>query len=55
VGLGAVVTDAGRRFDATSILAVLIVMLIVAFALIKVIQLVDSRLTSWLPSTSRSG
>ena len=55
VGLGAVVTDAGRRFAATSILAGLIVMIIVAFAVIKAIQLVDSRLTSWLPSTSRSG
>lgn len=55
VGLGAVVTDAGRRFDATSILAVLIVMIVVAFALIKAIQVVDTRLTSWLPSTSRSG
>jgi NitT/TauT family transport system permease protein len=54
VGLGAVVMDAGRRFDATSVLAVLIVMIIVAFVLIKAVQLVDARLTSWLPSTSRS-
>lgn len=54
VGLGAVVTDAGRRFDATSILAVLLVMIVVAFALIKAIQIVDARLTSWLPETSRS-
>lgn len=54
VGLGAVVTDAGRRFDATSILAVLIVMIIVAFTLIKMVQLVDARLTGWLPETARS-
>jgi NitT/TauT family transport system permease protein len=54
VGLGAVVTDAGRRFDATSILAVLIVMIVIAFALIKAIQIIDQRLTSWLPETSRS-
>jgi NitT/TauT family transport system permease protein len=55
VGLGAVVTDAGRRFDATSVLAVLIVMIVVAFALIKLVQIVDARLTSWLPSTARGG
>lgn len=53
VGLGAVVTAAGRRFDATSVLAVLIVMIVVAFVLIKAVQLVDARLTGWLPPTSR--
>jgi ABC-type nitrate/sulfonate/bicarbonate transport system permease component len=37
------------------VLAVLIVMIVVAFVLIKAVQLVDARLTSWLPPTSRTG
>lgn len=54
VGLGKVVIDAGRRFDAASVLAVLLVIIVVAFAVAKLIQLVDARLTSWLPSTVRA-
>jgi len=53
VGLGAVVMDAGRRFDAETILAVLLVIIAVAIAAMKLVQLVDRRVTSWLPSTSR--
>lgn len=53
VGLGAVVMSAGRRFDSETVLAVLIVITVVAMALIQVVQLIDHRLTSWLPATSR--
>jgi NitT/TauT family transport system permease protein len=53
VGLGAVVISAGRRFDAATVLAVLLVIIIVALVGVKVIQLIDARMTSWLPSTAR--
>lgn len=54
VGLGAVVITAGRRFDAAAVLAVLLVIIIVALVAVKAIQLIDARLTSWLPSTARA-
>ncbi len=54
VGLGKLVQDAGRQLDAASVLAVLIVIVVVAFASVAVVQAIDSRLTSWLPSTVRS-
>jgi len=54
VGLGKLVQDAGRQLDAASVLAVLIVIVIVAFASVAVVQAIDNRLTSWLPSTARS-
>lgn len=53
VGLGAVVTSSGKRFDAAGVLAVLLVIIIVAMLAVKIVQLVDTRLTSWLPSTAR--
>ncbi len=54
VGLGAVVISAGRRFDAAAVLAVLLVIIIVALVGVKAIQLIDARMTSWLPSTARA-
>lgn len=54
VGLGEVVMRAGNRFDATSVLAVLILIIIVAFVVVRVVQAVDRRLTRWLPETQRS-
>lgn len=54
VGLGKLMIDEGRQFDAESILAVLIVIVVVAFAAAKAVQVVDARLTSWLPSTARA-
>jgi NitT/TauT family transport system permease protein len=54
VGLGAVVINAGRRFDAAAVLAVLLVIVAVAMVSVKVVQLVDARLTGWLPSTARA-
>lgn len=53
VGLGEVVTSAGDRFDAEGVLAVLLVIIAVAMVAVKIVQLVDSRLTGWLPSTAR--
>lgn len=54
VGLGAVVQNAGKRFEAEGVLAVLIVIIVVAMALVKIVQIIDARATSWLPSTSRA-
>jgi ABC-type nitrate/sulfonate/bicarbonate transport system permease component len=53
VGLGAVVISAGRRFDAAAVLAVLLVIIIVALVAVKAIQVIDARMTAWLPSTAR--
>lgn len=53
VGLGAIVTEAGGRFDATSVLAVLLVIIVVALGSVGLAQAADTRLTSWLPKTSR--
>jgi ABC-type nitrate/sulfonate/bicarbonate transport system permease component len=53
VGLGALVMDAGRRFDAETILAVLLVIIVVAVATMQLVQLLDRRVTRWLPSTAR--
>ena len=53
VGLGQVVTSAGDRFDAEGVLAVLLVIVTIAMVAVKAVQLVDQRLTSWLPSNAR--
>lgn len=53
VGLGRVVTEAGGRFDAASVLAVLLVIIAVAWAASAVVQIIDRRLTSWLPEVNR--
>ncbi|MEO6351098.1 MAG: ABC transporter permease [Candidatus Limnocylindrales bacterium] len=54
VGLGAVVTNQGKRFDAAGVLAVLLVIVFVAMFAVKLVQIIDRRLTSWMPSTSRA-
>ncbi len=53
VGLGELVTRAGNRFDATSVLAILVLIIVVAFVVVKLVQLIDQRLTRWLPETRR--
>lgn len=53
VGLGAVISRAGARFDATTVLAVLLLTLIIAFSVVRVIMTIDRRATSWLPVTQR--
>lgn len=54
VGLGKLMIDEGRRFDAEGVLAVLLVIVFVAFGAAKAVQIVDARLTRWLPSTVRA-
>lgn len=53
VGLGAVISRAGARFDATTVLAVLVLTLVIAFLVVRVIMIIDRRATSWLPETQR--
>jgi NitT/TauT family transport system permease protein len=53
VGLGAVVMNQGKRFDAAGVLAVLLVIVIVSLFAVKAVQMVDRRLTAWVPSTAR--
>ena len=53
VGLGAVVMNQGKRFDAAGVLAVLLVIVMVSLFAVKLVQLVDRRLTAWMPSTAR--
>ena len=53
VGLGKLMIDDGRKFDSDGVLAVLLVIILVAFTAAKAVQIVDARLTSWLPSTVR--
>lgn len=54
VGLGRVVTEAGGRFDAAAVLAVLLVIIAVAWAASALVRALDNRLTAWLPSVNRS-
>jgi NitT/TauT family transport system permease protein len=53
VGLGRVVTEAGGRFDATSVLAVIVVIVAVALLVIGLVQVAERRLTGWLPKSER--
>lgn len=54
VGLGGQVDRAGQRFDAEAVLAVLLVIVITAMVMVKLVQIVDLRMTSWLPSNARA-
>jgi NitT/TauT family transport system permease protein len=54
VGLGQIVIEAQGAFDATTVLAVLLLIIIVALLAVRLVQIVDARLTSWLPSTARA-
>jgi NitT/TauT family transport system permease protein len=53
VGLGRIVTEAGGRFDGASVLAVLLVIIAVALGGVALVQVVDRRITRWIPKTSR--
>lgn len=53
VGLGGVVMTAGRNFDAETVLAVMMLVVVLAFVVVWLVERVDQRLTSWLPETSR--
>jgi NitT/TauT family transport system permease protein len=54
VGLGQIIIESSGGFDASTVLAVLLLIIIVALLASKLIQLVDARLTGWLPSTARA-
>jgi NitT/TauT family transport system permease protein len=54
IGLGEIVMRAGRRFDAETVLATVIVLVVIAIVLMAAVRLVDRRLTGWLPSTART-
>jgi NitT/TauT family transport system permease protein len=54
IGLGEIVMRAGRRFDAETVLATVIVLVLIASALMAGIRLIDRRITAWLPSTARA-
>ena len=53
VGLGRLVMDGSRAFDASLVLAVLIVVVVIAFGVVFVVQQIDNYLTRWLPKTTR--
>ncbi|WP_458780567.1 ABC transporter permease [Arthrobacter sp. D3-16] len=53
VGLGRMVTVAGKSFDGAAVLAILIVIITVALAAIALVQFVDRRITSWVPNTTK--
>jgi ABC-type nitrate/sulfonate/bicarbonate transport system permease component len=54
VGLGALIMDAGRTFDAETVLAVLVVVVVISFGLVRLLQVVDRRVNGWLPETART-
>lgn len=55
VGLGAIIINAGRSFDATTVLAILVLTIIVALIISGAVRMVDRRVTAWVPDTARSG
>jgi NitT/TauT family transport system permease protein len=54
VGLGRLIVSSGRQLDVASVLAVLIVVVLVALVMMRVVWLVERRLTGWLPDTYRA-
>jgi NitT/TauT family transport system permease protein len=54
LGLGKLIEDAQHQFDATTVIAVLTVVVIVALALMLVVDWLDARVNAWLPSTLRA-
>jgi NitT/TauT family transport system permease protein len=53
VGLGAVVSAAGRSLDSATLLAIVVVIAIVAFVVMWLVEAVDHRMTAWLPAHAR--
>lgn len=52
-GLGAIVMNAGSRFDATTVLAVVLMIVFLSFILVGILGVVRQKVTGWLPSTAR--
>jgi NitT/TauT family transport system permease protein len=54
IGLGRMIRDAQHQLDATTVLAVLALVVTISLALIAMVELIDARLTRWLPSATRA-
>jgi NitT/TauT family transport system permease protein len=54
VGLGGAVISAGRNLDLTTVLAIMTLIILIAFAVLAVVDRVDRRLTPWLGSNART-
>ena len=53
IGLGKMIQDAQHQLDATTVIAVLSIVVAVALVLITAIDRIDMRLNGWLPRTER--
>jgi NitT/TauT family transport system permease protein len=53
IGLGRMIRDAQHQLDATTVIAVLALVVIISLGLMWCLDLVDRRLTRWLPTTAR--
>jgi NitT/TauT family transport system permease protein len=53
VGLGATSQNFARARDAEGVFAILIVVILVALAAVKIVEIIDSRVNSWLPNAQR--
>lgn len=49
VGLGAIVISAGKQFDATTVLAMLMLIVLLAFILLGLFSVLEKRVRAWLP------
>jgi ABC-type nitrate/sulfonate/bicarbonate transport system permease component len=54
VGLGGAIIDAGRNLDLTTVLAFVGLTILVAFAVLWLVELADRKLTPWVVSNVRS-
>ncbi len=54
VGLGSILMKAGRMFDAETVLAIVLLVMVIAYLVVGLVQLVDQRVNRWLPSTERA-
>jgi ABC-type nitrate/sulfonate/bicarbonate transport system permease component len=50
VGLGAIVISAGKQFDATTVLAMFVFIISLAFCLLGLFNLLERRVRTWLPT-----
>jgi NitT/TauT family transport system permease protein len=53
IGLGKLIRDAQHQLDATTVLAVLAIAVIISLTLMALVEMVDAHLTRWLPATMR--
>jgi ABC-type nitrate/sulfonate/bicarbonate transport system permease component len=53
VGIGGLLIRAGQQFDAESVLAILLFVVVIAFAVVWLVTAIERRTLRWLPTTSR--